>query len=441
MNATGFFSGLLVLLTASAYAQDGWVMQSSPLDTTSLGKLQFVSPTEGWIAAENGQLLHTTNAGANWAVVTPSTNDTVEVLTEPPFSMSFADSSTGYLIGTLGGFTDPRGAVLYKTTNSGSTWNRQILSGSVFGLAVQFVDAGNGWAVTGSATLDLTLLRTTDAGSTWPAVHTVNGKLLFPQFVDANNGWAVQLALSGGGPGPPSEILHTKNAGAAWSTQLTDSAASLTALQFLNRTEGWVGGDDSTLLHTTNSGADWVPVTNTGVQFEVTSLFFLDSNTGWIGSRTPAGTAFVLHTTNGGASWSVQDVPQLHAITSLHFVDANTGWGTSNDGKIIHTITGGVTAAEEGYDAAIPGGFHLEQNYPNPFNPSTTIAYDLPTSSDVTLTVFDMLGREVQSLVNETQAAGSYKVEFAPTGLASGLYLYRITAGRFVQTRKLVLLR
>ena len=88
-----------------------------------------------------------------------------------------------------------------------------------------------------------------------------------------------------------------------------------------------------------------------------------------------------------------------------------------------------------------PGSFLLRQNYPNPFNPSTTIAYDLPAASRVTLSVFDVLGREVQTLVNENQVAGRYRVEFAPTGLASGVYLYRITAGEFVQTRKLLLLR
>ncbi len=81
------------------------------------------------------------------------------------------------------------------------------------------------------------------------------------------------------------------------------------------------------------------------------------------------------------------------------------------------------------------------QNYPNPFNPSTTIAYALPKSSDVRLSVCDMLGREASVLVNERKDAGVHEVKLHASGLASGVYVYRLQAGEFVQTRKLVLLQ
>jgi N-acetylneuraminic acid mutarotase len=89
----------------------------------------------------------------------------------------------------------------------------------------------------------------------------------------------------------------------------------------------------------------------------------------------------------------------------------------------------------------LPGHFVLGQNYPNPFNPSTTIKYELPTSSDVRLTVFDMLGREVAVLVNEKKAPGSYEVKFDAAGIPSGVYLCRLTAGSFVQTRKMIVVK
>jgi hypothetical protein len=85
--------------------------------------------------------------------------------------------------------------------------------------------------------------------------------------------------------------------------------------------------------------------------------------------------------------------------------------------------------------------FTLSQNYPNPFNPSTTIKFELPKSSDVRLSVFDMLGREVQTLVNEQKQPGRYEAVFDGKNLASGVYLYRLQAGTFVQTRKLLLIR
>jgi Zn-dependent M28 family amino/carboxypeptidase len=85
--------------------------------------------------------------------------------------------------------------------------------------------------------------------------------------------------------------------------------------------------------------------------------------------------------------------------------------------------------------------FCLEQNYPNPFNPSTTIKFELPKSSDVRLGVYDMLGREVSVLVNERRNAGVHEVKFDASGLSSGVYFYRLQAGHFVQTRKLLFLR
>jgi hypothetical protein len=88
-----------------------------------------------------------------------------------------------------------------------------------------------------------------------------------------------------------------------------------------------------------------------------------------------------------------------------------------------------------------PGSFTVEQNYPNPFNPTTVISYQLPVASTVRLAVYDILGREVAVLVNEKKGPGSYTVRFSATGLASGVYLYRIQAGDFVQTKKLLLLK
>ncbi|MBL1215695.1 MAG: peptidoglycan DD-metalloendopeptidase family protein [Ignavibacteriae bacterium] len=85
--------------------------------------------------------------------------------------------------------------------------------------------------------------------------------------------------------------------------------------------------------------------------------------------------------------------------------------------------------------------FSLEQNYPNPFNPSTTIKYSIPVSSFVTLKVYDLLGKVVASLVNESKAAGNYKINFDAKSLSSGIYFYKIEAGNFNAQRKLVLLK
>lgn len=101
--------------------------------------------------------------------------------------------------------------------------------------------------------------------------------------------------------------------------------------------------------------------------------------------------------------------------------------------------TSSTSTAAEGTDE-LPERFELEQNYPNPFNPATTIGYGLPETTPVRLVVYDASGRQVAVLVDQQQAAGRYEVRFRPDGLASGVYLYRLEAGPYRQSRALFLL-
>jgi hypothetical protein len=101
----------------------------------------------------------------------------------------------------------------------------------------------------------------------------------------------------------------------------------------------------------------------------------------------------------------------------------------------------GPTAVESQPSAEIPQTFALQQNYPNPFNPSTAIEFALPKASFVTLKVYDLLGNEVATLVAEKLPAGEHRRVWEASGLASGVYLYRLQAADFVQTKKLILVR
>ena len=96
----------------------------------------------------------------------------------------------------------------------------------------------------------------------------------------------------------------------------------------------------------------------------------------------------------------------------------------------------GITSTE-----GVPGAWRLEQNYPNPFNPTTVVSYQLPVSSDIRLVVYDLLGREVAVLANERKPAGTYQATFDATGLASGVYVYRLTAGQFVRSMKMTVVK
>ncbi len=103
-------------------------------------------------------------------------------------------------------------------------------------------------------------------------------------------------------------------------------------------------------------------------------------------------------------------------------------------------LTGGTTGiANNG--ASSPERFALNQNYPNPFNPTTTIEYQIPRRSHVLLEIYDILGNKIRTLVNEEESSGYYKINFNASNLPSGVYLYRIVAGNFNQTKKLILLK
>jgi len=90
---------------------------------------------------------------------------------------------------------------------------------------------------------------------------------------------------------------------------------------------------------------------------------------------------------------------------------------------------------------ALPNFFNLEQNYPNPFNPTTAIKYQIPEISFVTLKVYDVLGKEVAILVNQERTSGNYEIEFDAPYLASGIYFYRLQAGSFIETKKMILMK
>jgi hypothetical protein len=101
----------------------------------------------------------------------------------------------------------------------------------------------------------------------------------------------------------------------------------------------------------------------------------------------------------------------------------------------------GTTDVKELVGGRIPGEYSLEQNYPNPFNPTSTISYALPKQSYVTLTVYNILGRVVQTLIDETQEAGLHERQLNASGFASGVYFYRLAAGSFVDTKKMLVIK
>jgi len=136
-------------------------------------------------------------------------------------------------------------------------------------------------------------------------------------------------------------------------------------------------------------------------------------------------------------------IPQSSTSAIKNAVGQNfVGTSQSTNSKVgSGFLTSDIVDAVQEQGDVLPKTYSLSQNYPNPFNPKTNIRFDLPKEGFVTLKVFDILGREVTTLVNQTMNAGSYSVDFDASNLQSGIYFYRLQAGEFTAVKKLVLMK
>jgi hypothetical protein len=131
----------------------------------------------------------------------------------------------------------------------------------------------------------------------------------------------------------------------------------------------------------------------------------------------------------------------LGTLSHISLADTGNGWIVTSLGEVLGYHPSGTTGVRPLPQPSVPGRYVLEQNYPNPFNPSTKIQFSIVHRQLTIVKVFDVLGREVATLVNELKEPGTYTVQFNASSLASGVYFYRLQAGNFVQTKKLLLLR
>ena len=144
--------------------------------------------------------------------------------------------------------------------------------------------------------------------------------------------------------------------------------------------------------------------------------------------------------TFGGSQYNLQG-RSVQQTSDGGYIIAGPAQGSEWGIFLVKTQAEGLVLSVQNDPSVVPMAFGLEQNYPNPFNPSTTIRYALPHRSHVTLTVFSILGQQITTLVNGDIDAGYHTVQFDGSELASGVDLYRMQAGNFVQTRKLLLVR
>jgi photosystem II stability/assembly factor-like uncharacterized protein len=413
-NRIGWAVGYFGSIMKTTDGGDTWI-DGPKMIKGAIQSMYFLDKNIGWAVGGDyyknysGIILSTTDGGKNWLNSNFLTDCWIQ-------SIRFIDKNIGWMCG----YNQYGYGVVLKTVDGGQSWlNQQI--GTAGALNSIFCINENLCIAVGSTG---TLLTTTDGGITWNKGFSNSYNSVF--FVDANNGWLV------GNNG----IIAKYEFDNGTRLKTSGTTKDLFSVFFIDKNIGWVVGYWGTILKTTDGGQTWFNQ-NSGIIEPLRSVYFIDINNGWIVGDY----GNIFNTTDGGNNWILQEKVTNNSLNSVWFFDNKIGWIGGEAGTILHTTNGGITSVKESFICELPNGFNLFQNYPNPFNPTTTINYSIPKQAFVLLTVYDMLGREAAILVNEEKPAGNYSIKFNCRNLSSGVYLYRIQAGSFVETKKLTLLK
>jgi hypothetical protein len=216
------------------------------------------------------------------------------------------------------------------------------------------------------------------------------------------------------------------------------SPVPLNSIHIDYQLNGWTVGDSGYIAKTTDGGQTWVEILNPDtLKRSLYDVHFID-RWGWaVGDD-----GLILSTIDAGETWFIDtDWITPNKLVSVHIGGSSSGFGPGlavgeNKTALIWPLVVSVNDEPITID-----DYELFQNYPNPFNPTTKIKYQIPGLGFVTLKVYDILGNEIATLVNEEKPAGDYEVDFNGSTLTSGVYFYQLRAGDYTETKKMILLR
>jgi photosystem II stability/assembly factor-like uncharacterized protein len=423
MKHSILFSAFLFCLNINTSAQ--WVQQNVVVGyPVNFYDVHLFNASTGIVGGYYGDtygwMYRTTNGGNNWSAAYQTQNPLNQFE-----AISFASGTVGLAVG--GGIFG-NGSFIVRTTNGGVNWTTQSTGTNYYHLDVQLIDANTGY-ISGYAG---TIFKTTDGGLSWAAQISGTSRRLYGiSFINVNTGTIV---------GDTGTVIRTTNGGVNWSMQNSGTNTSLFDVSFIDANNGIAAGGLGLILRTTNAGANWVQQ-NSGVSVTLLGLSFISINT----CTVVGASGTIVRTTNGGINWIPQSSGTSQTLRAVSFIDVNTGSAVGDNHIILRTTNGGVTFINP-VGNKIPSAFHLYQNYPNPFNTVTKIEFDIPSNekretSNVKITIYDALGREVVTLVNEVLKPRSYEVEWNASNYPSGVYYCGIAAGEFKETMKMVLIK
>lgn len=360
---------------------------------------------------------HSADSGVNWGADTRLTNNTAN-----SYNPSITVSGTVVHV-VWRDDRDGNDEIYYKrSTDSGVSWDvdtrltnntsfSEYSSVTVSGSVLHVV-----WADFRDGNDEIYYKRSTDAGISWGAdTRLTNNSAISTRPSVSVSGTVVHVVWREDRDG--NEEIYYKRS--------TDAGAS------------W--GTDTRL--TNNSSLSWNPtVTVSGTVVHVVWYDFRDGN----------GEIYYKRSTDGGVSWGADTrltnntAESWSPSVSVSGSVVHVVWQDDRDGNWEIHYKNDPTGNPIGIiniNSEIPEQFYLSQNYPNPFNPVTNIKFAIPKTGFVKLTIFELMGREIETLVNEYLDAGTYNADWNASGYSSGVYFYKIQAGEFIETRKMILVK
>ncbi len=421
---------LAVILTTIPLLATEWVEVAPPEGANGGLSYQFISATEGWAFSSNydGTLLyHTNNTGQSWEQIYVSDQNQI-------IDLQMIDSQHGWAIIYRGMSVD-----LFTTASGGEAWFRVDVQVPISGLVttMDFSDMENG-LIAGYSDGVKYVYRTTNGGYDFEELYQTDINFVITDIscLGEDNIWVLGTTSEG-------IAFYSSNAGADW-VILGDTLSHANTLNynfFSDQVYGILG--DFTIyediifyaLILTNDGMDTYTLYDDSTFGEyVYSCYFMDEQTIWVG-----GSDNMFISTNGGRSFAVYQNFDTN-IKDITFIDS-TGFATGGNGSL-YVYHPAVSNDEASVEVPI-----LDFNcYPNPFNPETTISFNNPQNGRISLSIYNIKGQLVKTLIDEEIAAGTHNFVWNGTNekgisVTSGIYFAKITTTSTSLTKKMILLK
>jgi photosystem II stability/assembly factor-like uncharacterized protein len=353
----------------------------------------------------------TVNAGQNWTAQNSGYT-----------SMRFMDI---YIFTNDTVFISGNEGKIIRTYNGGNNWITLPTGVTEQLWSLEFTDWNTGYSA-GSAGR---IIKTTNRGDNWFDLNSVIGTQLYDlEFLNANTGYVCGANV----------LYKTTNAGVNWVNMnfpYIPPVDFLRKIVFTDQNTCYVIADIGRVRKSANAGVNWTML-NTGTTEALMDVDFTNANTGYVCGYN----GVIIKTTNAGVNWSSQVSGLSEILFGIDFTSNDIGYICSWSGKILKTTNGGMVYVSQ-ISNEVPESFKLYQNYPNPFNPATIINYELRITSYVSLDVFDVSGKIVETIVKQNQNPGKYEVVFSGADYPSGVYFYKLITEGYSEAKKMILVK